>query len=170
MKFLSLLIPLLFLLVFSYALRRKVRLYDAFTEGVKDAAPLILTLFPFLAAILMLSELFEESGLSAMLASALSPALRALGIPAEIAKLVLLKPFSGSGSTALLGEIFSSCGADSYVARCACVAYGSGETVFYISAVYFARTKRKNLLKPIMISLTANFAAVVFGCFLCRFL
>lgn len=170
MKYISLIIPALFLLLFGYALFKRVKLYDCFTEGVKEALPLIFSLFPYLAAILMLSQLFEASGLSAYITRLLSPAFSFLGIPPEIAKLVLLKPFSGSGSTALLSEIFSSYGADSYIARCACIAYGSSETVFYISAVYFAGTKRKNLAKPITVSIFANFAAVILGCQLCKIL
>lgn len=166
----SLVVPLLFVLLFGYALFKKVKLYDSFTEGVKEAIPLILSVFPYLAAILMLSELFEQSGLSETLTRTLSPLFSALGIPAEISKLVLLKPFSGSGSTALLSAIFDSYGADSYISRCACVAYGSSETVFYISAVYFAGAKKKKLLLPTAISLVANFLAVILGCLLCRVL
>lgn len=170
MKFFSLVIPLLFLSLFLFAVVKKIRLYDCFTEGVKEAVPLLLTVFPYLAAMLMLSELFERSGLSSLLTGALSPLFRLLGIPPEISKLVLLKPFSGSGSTALLSELLSRYGADSYICRCACVAYGSSETVFYISAVYFASSKRKNITKPIAVSLLANGLGVVIGCLLCRFL
>ena len=169
MKYVALIIPALFFALFLYALFKKVRLYDCFTEGVKEAVPLLLSIFPYLAAMLMLSELFERSGLSAALTQALSPVFSALGIPPEISKLVLLKPFSGSGSTALLSELISAYGADSYIARCAAVAYGSSETVFYISAVYFAGSK-KNLAKPIVISLTSNFISVILGCLLCKVL
>ena len=169
MKYVALIIPALFFALFLYALLKKVRLYDCFTEGVKEAVPLLLSIFPYLAAMLMLSELFERSGLSAALTQALSPAFSALGIPPEISKLVLLKPFSGSGSTALLSELISAYGADSYIARCAAVAYGSSETVFYISAVYFAGSK-KNLAKPVVIALISNFISVIFGCLLCKVL
>lgn len=169
MKYVALIIPALFFALFLYALLKKVRLYDCFTEGVKEAVPLLLSIFPYLAAMLMLSELFERSGLSAALTQALSPVFSALGIPPEISKLVLLKPFSGSGSTALLSEIISAYGADSYITRCAAVAYGSSETVFYISAVYFAGSK-KNLAKPVVISLTSNFISVILGCLLCKVL
>lgn len=170
MKYVALIIPLLFIALFVYALIRRVRLYDCFTEGIKEAIPLIVSLFPYLAAIFMLSELFERSGLSARLTFFLSPAFRVLGIPPELSKLVLLKPFSGSGATALLSQILAEYGADSYIGRCACVCYGSSETVFYISAVYFAGVKKKKLIKPVLIALAANFITVVFGCFLCRFL
>ena len=151
------------------ALIRKVRLYDCFTEGVKGAIPLVVSLFPYLVSVLILSELFEQSGLSARLTQGLAPVFRFLGIPPEIGKLVLLKPFSGSGSTALLSEILSAYGAESYIARCACVAYGSSETVFFISAVYFAGS-RKNLTKPVLIALFSNFASLILGCLFCRIL
>lgn len=170
MKFVALLPALLFLLLFVYAICKRIRLYDCFTDGVKGAIPLVLSLFPYLAAILMLSELFERSGISAYLTGALSPFFSALGVPPELTPLVLMKPFSGSGSTALLAELFAEYGADSYIARCACVCYGSSETVFYISAVYFAGVKGRKLTKPILIALTANFLSVVLGCFLCRYL
>lgn len=169
MKYAALIVPLLFIALFLFAVIRKIRLYDCFTEGVKEAVPLIISIFPYLAAMLMLSELFETSGLSAALTKALAPLFSAIGIPPEISKLVLLKPFSGSGSTALLSEIFSAYGADSYIARCAAVTYGSSETVFYISAVYFAGS-RKNLAKPVLIALFANFLSVILGCLLCRIL
>ncbi len=169
MKLFSAIVPALFVALFIYALIKKIKLYDCFADGVKEAIPLLLSLFPYLAAMLMLSELFEASGLASALTDLLAPFFRALGIPPEISKLALLKPFSGSGSTALLSEIFASYGADSYIARCACVAYGSSETVFYISAVYFAGTKKKTA-KPILIALFSNFAALVLGCFLCKFL
>lgn len=169
MKYVALIIPALFFALFLYALLKKVRLYDCFTEGVKEAVPLLLSIFPYLAAMLMLSELFERSGLSAALTQALAPVFSALGIPPEISKLVLLKPFSGSGSTALLSELISAYGADSYIARCAAVAYGSSETVFYISAVYFAGSK-KNLAKPVVIALISNFISVILGCLLCKVL
>ena len=170
MKYLALVVPLLFFSLFVYALFKRVKLYDAFTEGAKEACPLVLSLFPYLAAVLILSELFERSGLSAYLTGALAPVLRVFGIPPEIAKLVLMKPFSGSGSTALLSEIFAQYGADGYIARCACAAYGSSETVFYISAVYFARVKKKKLALPVAIALFANFFGTVAGCLFCRIL
>ena len=169
MKYTALIIPLLFLILFIYALFRRVKLYNCFTEGVKGAVPLVVSLFPYLVSILILSELFEQSGLSARLTQALSPLFSFLGIPPEIGKLVLVKPFSGSGSTALLSEILASFGADSYIGRCACVAYGSSETVFFVSAVYFAGSKKK-LAKPILIALIANFFSLVLGCLLCRIL
>ena len=161
-------IPAIFILVFFFATVKKVRVYDEFSEGVKEALKFTFSLIPCLAAIFMMCELFEISGLSDGVTSLLSPVFSALGIPSELTKLVLIKPFSGSGSLAYLTAVISEHGADSYISRCACVLYGSSETVFYISAVYFAGLKVKKLAVPIVIVLASTLLSTVVACLLCR--
>ena len=163
-------IPVLFLIIFLFSLIKKVKPYDAFTTGAKAALPFAASIFPYLVSIFVLTELFEFSGISTFLTQILSPVFSIFGIPKELCKLVLIKPFSGSGSLAILSEIFATYGVDSYLARCACVIYGSSETVFYIAAVYFAGAKTKKLLLPILISLIASFCSCVFACFICLIL
>ena len=126
-------IPAIFILVFVFAVAKKVRVYDEFSEGVKEAFKFTMSLIPCLAAIFMMCELFEVSRLSDMLTKWLAPVFSFLGIPPELTKLVLIKPFSGSGSLAYLTAVINEHGADSYISRCACVLYGSSETVFYIT-------------------------------------
>lgn len=130
MKIAAYLLPVLFLAVILVAAIRRVRVYDSFASGAAGALPLLKSLFPYIAAILVLSELFEASGLSQAFSKALSPLFSVVGIPSEISSLVLIKPFSGSGSLALVSDVCARYGADSYIARCACVLYASGETVF----------------------------------------
>lgn len=163
----SYIIPVLFLTIFIVSIIKKVKPYDAFTQGAKSAIPFAVSIFPYLASIFVLTELFEVSGISNFLLNLLSPVFRVFGIPKELTKLVLIKPFSGSGSLAILSEIYTTYGVDSYLARCASVIYGSSETVFYVAAVYFAGAKTKKLLKPIIISLVASFFSCVFACFIC---
>jgi spore maturation protein B len=168
--FFACIIPCIFLFTFLYALRKKIKIYDAFTDGAKGAIPLITSIFPYIASVMILSELFTVSGLEEKTLDLLSPTFQTLGIPKEIAPLLLMKPLSGNGSIAVLSDILTTYGADGYIARCACVAYGSSETAFYIGAVYFADLKRKNLPVALLISLFSFLAAVVFGCFLCKFM
>lgn len=171
MRVIPLLVPAIFLFVLVFAACKKVKPFDAFAEGAGKALSLIATLFPYLCAVFVLTELFSRSGLSDRVIGFLSPALSLFGIPEEIAGLVLLKPFSGSGSLALLTEIYKTCGADSYAARCASAVFGSSETIFYLSAVYFSGVKnQKRSPRPIVISLAATFVSTVSACFLCRFL
>ena len=166
--FFALIVPIIFLFSFLYAWRKKVRIYDAFTEGAKGAIPLVTSIFPYLAAVTMFTLLLDVSGVQAWLQTVLSPLFVWLGIPQEIAPLLLIKPLSGSGSIAVLSDLFSKYGVDSYIARCACVAYGSSETVFYIGAVYFAGIKRKKLTLALIISLLSYFLSVLLCCALCK--
>lgn len=166
--FFALLIPVIFLLSFAYALFKKVKLFDCFAEGVKGAIPLVVSVFPYIATVTVLSKLFEVSGLEGKLAQLLSPLFSFTGIPNEIAPLLIVKPLSGGGALAVLSEILTKYGVDSYAARCACVAYGSSETIFYIGAVYFAGLKRKKLPLALVIAVLSYLASVVLCCALCR--
>lgn len=167
-KFLALLIPAIFLFSFALALVRKVRVYNSFAEGVKGVIPLILSIFPYIAAVTMLTKLLEVSGFGDVLAKWLSPVFARLGIPKELAPLVFIKPISGSGGIAVLSELLDKYGADGYISRCACVIYGASETIFYVGAVYFAGLKRKRLSAALGIALFSYFVSVVFACLLCR--
>ena len=161
-------IPLIFFTSFLFAIVRKVKVYDSFTEGAKGAIPLILSIFPYITAVMMLCKLLEVSGLEAKLNQWIAPVFAFTGIPEEISSLILMKPLSGSGSIAVLTQILERCGIDSYAGRCACVVYGTSDTIFYIGAVYFAGLKRKKLTTAMAIALTSYLFAVVFACFLCR--
>lgn len=170
MTVLGLIIPAIFLLSFLFALCRKVKVYDSFTQGMKGAIPLIVSIFPYIAAVTMLSKLLEVSGLGARLAELLTPVFHSFGVPEELAPLILIKPLSGSGSIAVISDILEIYGVDSYIARCACVLYGSSETVFYIGAVYFAGIKRKRLHVALLITIFAYLLSIIVGCALCRIL
>ena len=165
---LALIIPLIFLLSFLFAAYKKVKVYDSFTEGVKGAIPLVLSVFPYITAVMMLCKLFEVSGLEDKLTAWIAPLFHFTGIPEEISSLVLMKPLSGSGSIAVLTQILERCGVDSYAGRCACVAYGTSDTIFYLGAVYFAGLKRQKLTSALVIALVSYLLAIVFACFLCR--
>lgn len=161
-------IPLIFISVLLFALVKRVNIFSSFTRGGKEAVAFVLELLPILAATFIMCELFERSHLSEWFTKALSPVFGALGVPKELCKLVLIKPFSGSGSLAYLTKILEEYGADSYIGRCACVLYGSSETVFYISSVYFAKCVNKKRPYAILSILLATFISTIFSCLLCR--
>lgn len=168
--FLALITPLLFLLSFLFAAIKKVRIFDSFTQGMKGAIPLVCSVFPYIAAVSMFSALLETSGMDKTITQALTPVFQFVGVPTEIAPLLLVKPLSGSGAIATLSDILSKYGVDSFIGRCACVAYGSSETIFYIGAVYFAGIKRKKLPVALAIAVFSYLVSVILCCFLCRIL
>ena len=162
-------IPMVLLFTFVYAFVKKVNAYNAFIDGAKEAVPLALSLFPYIAAMIMAVELMRASGFYNLLSLAFSPLLKLLGIPSELTQLVLLRPFSGSGSLALVNEIFLKYGVDGYIGRCAAVIFGSSETVFYLTTIYFSDTKIKKLGLALPIALFCCLLSAVLACLMCRF-
>lgn len=161
-------IPVIFILVMGYAAIKRVNVFSSFTRGAGEGVKFVFNLLPLLICTFIMCELFEVSRLSDYTSRLLAPVFSFLGVPPELSKLILIKPFSGSGSLAYLTSIIGEYGADSYIARCACVLYGSSETVFYISVVYFAKCAQKKRLVPILIILFATFISTVIACLLCR--
>jgi len=164
----SYIIPVLILGIFIYAFVRRVNTYQSFVNGARDAVKLVIEILPFIATILVAIQLITTSGLLDLLCKALAPVMRLLGVPPELTGFIILKPFSGSGSISLFNEIVVKYGADSYITRVASVIAGSSETVFYISAVYFSKTKIKNLAYAIPVALFCVFLAAVLAAFVCR--
>ncbi len=162
-------LPVFVIFILIVSLIKKVEIYKVFSYGITSALKLIFAIFPAILAVLLISELFEKSGLYDYFIKFLSPILKGFGVPSEVYKLLILKPFSGSGSLALLDEIFSRYGASGYIALCGCCIFGSSETIFYVSALYYSKCKNKKATKGIVISLVATFISSVFACFICRF-
>lgn len=161
-------LPIILLLMIVVCIVKRVRVYDCFLQGAKDSLSLIKDIFPYVAAIFVCISLFKASGLSQEVAKLLAKPLGYVGIPSEIAELILLVPLSGNGTIALLQDIISRYGADSYIARCAAVIAGGSETIFYISAVYLSMCKAKKLRYAIPVSLFATLLGALVACALCR--
>lgn len=161
-------LPALFLLLFCYCYAKKINTYDTFVKGAKKSIPLVVDIFPFIATIMMAVALLRASGITNMLASISSPVFNFLGIPTELIELVLLRPFTGAGSYALLEDVLVTYGPDSYIARCACVILGCSETIFYVATVYFSQTKVKKLLYAIPVALICALIGSIFACLICK--
>lgn len=161
-------LPVLFILLFIYCIYKRLNTYDHFVKGAKGAIKLVVDIFPFIASIMIAVALLRVSGITSWLTQILSPIFNALGVPPELTELVLLRPFTGSGSYALLEDVLVTYGADSYISRCACVIMGCSETIFYVATVYFSQTKVKKLLYAIPVALLCSIVGTILACLLCR--
>lgn len=161
--------PVLLVLLLLYCAKKKVNAYATFANGAKDAIQLCLDVLPFLVTIFVAIQLFKISGLTSLIANLLSPVMNLINIPPELTELMIIRPFSGSGSLALLEDIYSSYGADSYVARCASVIMGSSETIFYVATIYLSQTKAKKLLYAVPVALVCNIIGAIIACLVCKF-
>ncbi len=134
----TLLIPFLAAVVGFYAWTKHVNAQSAFMDGAKNGIATLMRIFPALLFLLPSISVLRASGLLDALTSAFSPILNLVHIPEELAPVLILRPFSGSGALAAATEIMKEHGADTLIGRIAAVMLGSTETTFYVLAVYFA--------------------------------
>ena len=127
----ELLLPALLLLAGAAGIAKKQDVYGGMLTGAQDGLRLMLSLTPTL--VLML----RESGFFALLTPVFAPVFRLLGIPPEVAPLVLIRPLSGSAALAVGTDLMREYGVDSQIGRTAAVMLGSTETTFYTISVYF---------------------------------
>lgn len=139
---------------------KKVRVYDCFSEGAKDGLQSLVGIVPPLIGLMVAIHMFRASGALELLANFLSPFLDAVGLPAEVLPLALLRPISGSASTAIVTDIFQTLGPDSPAGTIASVMMGSTETTFYTVAVYFGAVGVKNTRHTIAAALTADLTGI----------
>lgn len=163
-------LPIILIILFIYCFVKNVNAYDHFISGARGAVDLCVNTFPYLVAIFIAVELFNLSGLSSLISSFMSPVFQFLGIPSELVEFLIIRPFSGSGSFAMLSDLYSRYGVDSYVARCASVIVSCTDTVFYIIAVYFSTVKIKKLKGTVLLALISCFIGSLFACLICRFI
>ena len=90
------------------------------------------------------------------------------GAADAVPTLILLRPFSGSASLALLGDTLTRYGADSFVGRAASVCVGSTETIFYTLALYCGSVGISKTRHALPAALAGCTAGVVSGILLVR--
>lgn len=142
-----------------YALRQRVDVFSALTQGAGEGLSVVIRILPALAALLTAVYMLRASGALDALTALLAPALTVLGVPPETAPLLVIRPLSGSGALAAGGDIMRQYGPDSYIGRCAAVMLGCTETTFYTVAVYFGAAGITRTRYTIPAALTADLAA-----------
>lgn len=164
----TLLVPLLIALTLVVGLFRRVPVYDTFVEGAKEGLKAAVRVIPFLVAMLPAIALLQVSGVLGALVNLLSPLLKALGLPEQVLPLMLMRPFSGSASLAMLEATLKATPPDGYIGRTASTLLGSSETVFYTVALYLgaAGVKRSRYIVPA--ALLAWLAGSIAAAWFCR--
>jgi spore maturation protein B len=161
-----------FLLAFFplYAFLRGVKVYEQFCDGAKEAFATAQRIIPFLVAMLVAIRLLREAGVIQLVTNALQPLLAAIGFPADLLPLALMRPLSGSASQGIFVDLVTTHGADTLLAKMAATIYGSTETTFYVLAVYFGSVAVRKTRHAIIAGLTADIVAIFASIFVCRWL
>lgn len=148
-------------IIVVFGLIKKVPVFDIFLKGAKEGIQILYSIAPTIIGLVFAVDLLRSSGAIDAICTFIEPAADFLGFPKEIVPMVLLRPVSGSGSTALLTSLYEDCGPDSFAGRVASVLAGSSETTFYAIAMYFGCIKVKKIRHTLFAAIIADITAAV---------
>lgn len=156
----SFILPALTLCAVLCGLRARIDVYGAFVRGAKEGLTTLLSMAPYLCAVLTASALMRETGVMRVLESLLAPALELLGLPQEAGSVALLRPLSASAALGAAKELMDALGADSRAARVACVICAASETIFFTGSLYMGAAGVKRSRHAVPCALLAYLAGV----------
>ena len=156
--------------IIVFGLAKHTNVYDSFIEGAKSGLESTVQIAAPLVGLLVGISALRGSGALEILATILSPMTDYMGVPSDVLPLALLRPVSGSGSIAIVNDIFKNCGPDSVAGKIASVMMGSTETTFYTVAVYFGAVGIRNVRHTVKSALVADFAGMTMAIVMVRML
>ncbi|WP_053956113.1 spore maturation protein [Inediibacterium massiliense] len=161
-------VPFMLITIPLYGYFKKVKVYEAFTDGAKEGFTTAVRIIPYLVAMLVGIGIFRASGAMDGLTKILSPVTNLLGIPGEVLPMAFMRPLSGGGAQGILGDLLKTYGPDSMIGHIASVMMGSTETTFYVIAVYFGAVAIKNTRHAIPAGLLADLAGFITAVVVCK--
>ena len=158
------LILLIFIVFILGGVWKKVHVYDAFIDGAKQGFDVAVRIIPYLVGMLVAISVFRTCGVFDYIIQGLSWIFYSLGMNTDFVPALptaIMRPFSGSGSRAMMIETMTTYGPDSFVGRLSSIFQGTADTTFYIVALYFGSVGIKKTRYAIPASLLADLAAII---------
>ena len=143
---------------------KKVPVFDAFIEGAKTGFDVIIKIIPYLVAMLVAIRVFRDSGAMDYVLYAFNWLINLTGMNTDFVgalPVAIMRPLSGSGSRALMLDVFKTQGADSFLGKLASIFQGSADTTFYIIALYFGSVGIKKVRYAVWAGLLADLMGVI---------
>lgn len=156
----------------GFGLFKGVKVYEVFVDGAKEGFQMSIKLIPYLVAMLVAIGMLRASGvltaLTQMVKSVFEPFVTDLAF-VDALPVAFMKPFSGSGSRALMLENMEHYGVDSFQGLLSAVMQGSTETTFYVLAVYFGSVGIIRVRHAVYCGLAADIAGLVASVLICQY-
>lgn len=157
--------PVCVCVIVLFGLIRRVPVFSTFVSGAKEGFQSAIEILPTLVGLVTAVTMLKASGALDLFSSFIAPVAEWIGLPPEVVPLALLRPVSGSGSIAILSNLFENYDPDSLIGRIASVMMGSTETTFYAIAVYYGAVGIKKTRHTIPAAVTADFISVAASVF-----
>ena len=161
-------IPVIMLVFALFVTASKKDLHSEFIKGVRRGFITAVELTPSMLVLMASIYMLNASGALEAASRILSPVLSFLGVPSELIPLILIRPISGSAATAVVSDILSTHGADSFAGRCASVLAGCTDTILYTVSVYFGAAQLKNTRHAIPAAFIPQTFAIFISCLAVR--
>ncbi len=139
--FSNIILPAVIFYIVAYGLAKQVKVYELFLKGAGEGLKVVAGMVPTLIGLMVAVGVLRASGLLEWLGSVLGPMTERVGLPGQVAPLLLVKLFSSSAATGLVLDIFKTAGPDSYEGLLTSILMSCTETVFYTMSVYFLAAK-----------------------------
>lgn len=157
----KLIMPVLVLTIVSYAFFKNINIYDCFIKGAKEGVEMSVNLFPYLLAMIFGINILIKSNAITDLLILLKPFFDFLKVPLEIIPMAIMRPISGTATLALMNDIFTQYGVDSFLGRLASTIQGSTDTTIYILTLYFGFIGIKKIKYALWVGLAADLVGIV---------
>ncbi len=158
------LLMLAIVVILIYGWRKGVTVYEDFVEGAKQGFKIAVTIIPYLVAMLTAIGALRASGAIDAFSQGLGKLVAALGGDTAFIEAIptaLMRPFSGSGSRAMMLETMETHGVDSFAGTLVSIIQGSTETTFYVLTVYFGAVGIKKIRHALACGLMADLAGII---------
>ena len=90
----NLAIPFTILIILTYGLIEKNKVFDIFLNGAKEGMEIVLKIFPTLIGLFVAIGVLRCSGMLDFIIKIIYPIVKFVGIPKEIMPLAILRPIS----------------------------------------------------------------------------
>lgn len=157
----KLIMPILILVILIYAFIKKTNMYDSFIEGAKEGVEISCNLFPYLLAMIFGINLIIKSGFIPDLLNVFKPIFNFLKVPLEILPMAIIRPISGNASLALMNDVFTKYGVDTFLGKLASVMQGSTDTTIYILTIYFGVIGIKKIKYAMWVGLISDLVGFI---------
>lgn len=154
-------LPVMVGLIVLYGFFQGIDVFDAFLAGAKEGIGASMSILPTLIGLIVAVAMVRASGLLDLICAFAEPLAHLAGVEPELAPLALLRPISGSGSSAFTLSLLERFGPDSETGKIASVLASSTETTFYAITVYFGACQCKRLRYTVPAALLGDMMAVV---------
>lgn len=151
----SLFIIIIFLLVITVGLIKRINCYDSFISGVNEGSRSVINMFSFILTFAIAINLLNSSHLLEFISEKIN--FKYIDILIQI----FVRPFSSSSSLSIMLKIYEKYGVDSRIALLSTFVHTVSDTTFYMISFYFGCIEVKNVNMAILCGVIVNIIGVI---------